>query len=110
MAVLVSKVTGWKADTRTPKYEVCVQLNNMSLTVGIPLSHKPLSQRSYVRHSGLRNTVAWIMNSLLDIRPGNLVLDPMCGAGTLLIEGAQMCKVGKCIAQGTVLLKHLSKT
>ncbi|KAH3846014.1 hypothetical protein DPMN_088310 [Dreissena polymorpha] len=94
MAVLISRLLGWRADPRNPQFEVNIHLNDSSLTVGMPLTEKPLSQRSYIKHCGLRTTVAWIMADLLAIEPEDRVLDPMCGAGTILIEAAVNWKCG----------------
>lgn len=93
MAVLISKLTGWKTDTRHPNIEISIHMNDNTLSVGVPLTQQPLSKRAYLKHCGLRSTVAWIMCDLLNIQPGHRVLDPMCGMGTLLIEGFQQCKV-----------------
>jgi 23S rRNA G2445 N2-methylase RlmL len=48
-----------------------------------------MRHRTYKREhlpASLRPTVAAAMVSLLDVRPRQLLLDPMCGAGTLLAE------------------------
>ncbi|XP_052769540.1 THUMP domain-containing protein 2-like [Mya arenaria] len=91
MAVLISKTVGWKTNLHNPKYEVNIHMNDQYLTVGIPLTDKPLSQRVYIRHCGLRCTVAWIMVRLCGLAGGEVVMDPMCGAATILVEGA-MCQ------------------
>uniref|UniRef100_A0A3B3E1G0 THUMP domain containing 2 n=1 Tax=Oryzias melastigma TaxID=30732 RepID=A0A3B3E1G0_ORYME len=52
---------------------------------GLILLLLPLANRSYIKTTGLRSTVAWAMASL----PGFCVVDPMCGVGTILIEAAQ---------------------
>ncbi|XP_072293568.1 THUMP domain-containing protein 2 isoform X3 [Eucyclogobius newberryi] len=58
-------------------------------TQGIPLTKFPLANRDYVQSTGLRSTVAWAMASLAQIQPESLVVDPMCGVGTILIEAAK---------------------
>lgn len=35
---------------------------------------------------GLKSAESWAMAKTLDIKPGHLVLDPMCGSGALLLE------------------------
>ncbi|XP_060562170.1 uncharacterized protein LOC132721817 [Ruditapes philippinarum] len=92
MGVLISKRLGWKIDLRHPKYEINIHLGDETITVGVPLTNIPLSKRSYIKHCGLRTPIAWIMARLLDIGPSNVVLDPMCGSATILIEALHVCK------------------
>ncbi|KAL9868240.1 U6 snRNA (guanine-N(2))-methyltransferase THUMPD2 isoform 2-T2 [Geothlypis trichas] len=80
---------GWRADLRDPDLEIFVHLNDIHSVVGIPLFRLPLANREYIRTAGLRSTVAWAMASLAEIRAGALVLDPMCGLGTILLEAAK---------------------
>ncbi|XP_042531456.1 THUMP domain-containing protein 2 isoform X1 [Dipodomys spectabilis] len=49
----------------------------------------PLASRTYIQMAGLRSTIAWAMASLAEIKAGALVLDPMCGLGTILLEAAK---------------------
>ncbi|XP_064601521.1 uncharacterized protein LOC135467659 [Liolophura sinensis] len=88
----LSSLMGWQIDLRHPDMEVSVHLNDDNFTVGIPMVREPLSRRPYIRHHGLRSTVAWIMCSLADIQPGSLILDPLCGKATILIEGSRNWK------------------
>ncbi|XP_064562879.1 THUMP domain-containing protein 2 isoform X1 [Zonotrichia leucophrys gambelii] len=83
------KQCGWRADLRDPDLEIFVHLNDIHSVVGIPLFRLPLANREYIRTAGLRSTVAWAMASLAEIRVGALVLDPMCGLGTILLEAAK---------------------
>ncbi|XP_039567185.1 THUMP domain-containing protein 2 isoform X3 [Passer montanus] len=83
------KQCGWRTDLRDPDLEIFVHLNDIHSVVGIPLFKLPLANREYIRTAGLRSTVAWAMASLAEIRAGALVLDPMCGLGTILLEAAK---------------------
>ncbi|KAF7655029.1 hypothetical protein LDENG_00061740 [Lucifuga dentata] len=85
----LSRLLGWKADLKNPQLEVNVSLSDDRYLMGIPLTRFPLAKRSYMSATGLRSTVAWALASLAHIQPGFCVLDPMCGAGTILIEAAQ---------------------
>ncbi|KAJ8248555.1 hypothetical protein GJAV_G00243250 [Gymnothorax javanicus] len=85
----VSKQLGWRVDLRDPDLEVSVHLNDDHCVIGLPLLRSPLASRSDVRTTGLRSTVAWVMASLAEIKPGCCVLDPMCGVGTILLEAAK---------------------
>uniref|UniRef100_A0A3Q3MY95 THUMP domain containing 2 n=1 Tax=Mastacembelus armatus TaxID=205130 RepID=A0A3Q3MY95_9TELE len=96
IGVGVSRLMGWKADLKNPQLEVnffflllCLLYNITSLVS----SRLPLANRSYIKTTGLRPTVAWAISSLAQIQPGFCVVDPMCGVGTILIEAAQEHKV-----------------
>lgn len=86
---LISHASGWIPDLRKPDLEVYVQLNRDGLVVGLSACRAPLSARPYLKHIGLRTTVASVIASLAGIQPGMLILDPMCGEATILIEAAK---------------------
>ncbi|KAM9804285.1 THUMP domain-containing protein 2 [Neosynchiropus ocellatus] len=85
----LSRALDWKVDLKKPQLEVSAYLSDDLCLLGFPLTRLPLASRSYIRTTGLRSTVAWAMGSLAAIQPGCLVVDPMCGVGTVLIEAAQ---------------------
>ncbi|XP_044070884.1 THUMP domain-containing protein 2 isoform X2 [Siniperca chuatsi] len=89
IGVGLSRLLGWKADLKNPQLEVNVYLSDDHCLLGIPLTRLPLANRSYIKTTGLRSTVAWAMASLAQIQPGFCVVDSMCGVGTILIEAAQ---------------------
>ncbi|XP_062928991.1 THUMP domain-containing protein 2 isoform X2 [Mobula hypostoma] len=69
--------------------QIYIHFNDNHCVVGIPILRLPLASRDYIKSTGLRSTVAWAMASLSDIQVGSLVLDPMCGLGTILLEAAK---------------------
>ncbi|TRY94089.1 hypothetical protein DNTS_027318 [Danionella cerebrum] len=73
---------------RSYSSQVNVYINDDHCVVGFPLLKNPLACRSYMKHNGLRSTVAWAMSSLCPKQDG-VVLDPMCGVGAVLLEAAQ---------------------
>ncbi|NXI01598.1 THUM2 protein, partial [Pachycephala philippinensis] len=89
IGIALVKLCGWRADLRDPDIEIFVHLNDIHSVVGIPLFRLPLANREYIKTAGLRSTVAWAMASLAEINAGALVLDPMCGLGTILLEAAK---------------------
>ncbi|NXT71792.1 THUM2 protein, partial [Chaetops frenatus] len=89
IGIALVKQCGWRADLRDPDLEIFVHLNDIYSVVGIPLFRLPLANREYIKTAGLRSTVAWAMASLAEISAGALVLDPMCGLGTILLEAAK---------------------
>ncbi|KAM4867051.1 U6 snRNA (guanine-N(2))-methyltransferase THUMPD2 [Thomomys bottae] len=89
IGIALMKQFGWKADLRTPNVEIFIHLSDMYSVLGIPLFRVPLASRDYIQMTGLRSTIAWAMASLAEIKAGTLVLDPMCGLGTILLEAAK---------------------
>ncbi|XP_028983152.1 THUMP domain-containing protein 2 [Betta splendens] len=89
MGVGLGRLLGWEVDLKNPQLEINVYLTDDHCLLGIPLTKMPLANRSYIKTTGLRSTVAWAMTSLAQIQPGFCVVDPMCGTGTILIEAAQ---------------------
>lgn len=82
---------------RYPKCRVNVHLERDIATVSIDLSGESLHQRGYRRGTGeapLKENVAAAMlyraNWPAIAKQGGALLDPMCGSGTLLIEGVFM--------------------
>ncbi|XP_036026890.1 THUMP domain-containing protein 2 isoform X2 [Onychomys torridus] len=69
--------------------KIFVHLSDAYSVVGIPLFRVPLASRTYIQTAGLRSTIAWAMASVAEIKAGALVLDPMCGLGTTLVEAAE---------------------
>ncbi|XP_026999517.2 THUMP domain-containing protein 2 isoform X1 [Tachysurus fulvidraco] len=89
IGMAINRQLGWKADLRDPTVEVNVYLSDDHCVVGIPLLRQPLASRTYLKHTGLRSTIAWAMASLCNLQEASIVLDPMCGVGTILLEAAQ---------------------
>ncbi|XP_067841170.1 THUMP domain-containing protein 2 isoform X2 [Heptranchias perlo] len=89
IGIALVREMGWKAELRNPMLEVYVHLSDIHYVVGIPIVRLPLASRNYIKSAGLRSTVAWAMAYLADITAGSLVLDPMCGLGTILLEAAK---------------------
>ncbi|MEU4833207.1 methyltransferase domain-containing protein [Streptosporangium sp. NPDC023615] len=72
--------TGWR-----------LTLDGTRATLMLRITDRPLHRRAYKRRSlagTLHPPVAAAMARMADLRPGLTVLDPCCGAGTLLIEAA----------------------
>ncbi|WP_328430031.1 methyltransferase domain-containing protein [Streptomyces sp. NBC_00443] len=66
-------------------------LDGTRATLMLRLDDRPLHRRAYKQRTvpgTVHPPLAAGMARLADIRPGHVVLDPCCGAGTLLIEAA----------------------
>ncbi|MGC4941693.1 TRM11 family SAM-dependent methyltransferase [Kribbella sp. DT2] len=85
-----SRRTGTPPEHRT---DWRVVLDGESVHVGIRPFPAPLHRRDWRRHTvpgSLHPPVAAAMAHLAGIEPGQVVLDPFCGAGTILIEAQQL--------------------
>jgi 23S rRNA G2445 N2-methylase RlmL len=82
---------GWRVDLEHYDLEVRVEVRDDRGRIGIRLSPEALHHRSRLVHmrASLNPTVAAAMARLSEPTPGEVVLDPMCGAGTLLTERHQ---------------------
>jgi len=92
MASALSASRGWKAQVRAPDLEVRVLLGDSDLLVDVPLlvqAAVPIGGGELVS-SGLAAPVAWALARSAELRPGDRVLDPMCGKAVILIE-ASLC-------------------
>lgn len=81
----------WRAVAEDAGLEFWVTLLDREVLYGLRLSDRTMRHRTYkVRHlpASLRPTVAYSMALLSSPQPGDVVLDPLCGAGTILIERA----------------------
>ena len=76
-------------DLQDPHLEVFLHLNDNFLTVGLQVTKRPLSDRVYLRHIAVRSTVCCALCLAVDLKKEDILLDPMCGAATILIEAVK---------------------
>tara|TARA_R110002049_G_scaffold95310_2_gene234069 strand:- start:698 stop:2935 length:2238 start_codon:yes stop_codon:yes gene_type:complete len=84
-------------DIKTPHLRVYAHLHRMNLTIGLDLSGESLHRRGYRRdvgHAPLKENLAAALLVRAGwperLKAGEPLIDPLCGAGTLLIEAAMM--------------------
>ncbi|HDZ47170.1 hypothetical protein LCGC14_0028390 [marine sediment metagenome] len=84
-------------DTKTPHLRIYAHLHRMNLTIGVDLSGESLHRRGYRRdvgHAPLKENLAAALLVRAGwperLKAGEPLIDPLCGAGTLLIEAAMM--------------------
>jgi tRNA (guanine6-N2)-methyltransferase len=92
---LESRGVRLKVDLDNPDVEVYVELNVDKLIVGLSLTRSSLHNRKYklfAHPAGLKPTIAFALLKIADWVPGQPILDPMCGGGTIVIEAALASK------------------
>jgi len=80
---------GWQRVDTNAWLEVWLTVRSKTAVCGVRLSDRTMRHRTYKEdhvQASLRPTVAAAMVRLAGIGPGMVVLDPMCGAGTIIAE------------------------
>jgi 23S rRNA G2445 N2-methylase RlmL len=79
----------WKPAEENAAVEFWLSIVGQTAVCGLRLSDRTMRHRTWKlehRPASLRPTVAAALVRLAEVRPGHVVLDPMCGAGTILAE------------------------
>ena len=79
----------WREADENAAVEVWLTIDSKTAVCGLRLSDRTMRHRTYKlehRPASLRPTIAAAMVRLAEFRPRQIVLDPMCGAGTILAE------------------------
>jgi 23S rRNA G2445 N2-methylase RlmL len=79
----------WRHAEESASVEFWLSIDGKTAVCGLRLSDRTMRHRTYKiehRPASLRPTVAAAMVQLVEARPHEVVLDPMCGAGTILAE------------------------
>jgi putative N6-adenine-specific DNA methylase len=82
-------------DTHRPDVRIDAFLDEKNLTLYLDTSGEPLFKRGFRKAGGqapLRENLASGILSLSGWTPHQILLDPMCGSGTILIEAAQITR------------------
>lgn len=92
----------WKHAEENASVEIWLTIHGATALCGMRLSDRTMRHRTYkYEHlpASIRPTVAAAIARLADLKPGQTVLDPMCGAGTLLAE-AHLATKGRKTSEG----------
>jgi tRNA (guanine6-N2)-methyltransferase len=79
----------WRFAEENAAVEIWLTIHGATAVCGLRLSDRTMRHRSYKREhlpASLRPTVAAALVSLVNLKPRQMLLDPMCGAGTILAE------------------------
>jgi len=83
----------WKPAEQNASVEVWLTIDQATAVCGLRLSDASMRHRTYKQEhqpASLRPTIAAAMVRLARAGPGQLLVDPMCGAGTILAEQLAM--------------------
>jgi 23S rRNA G2445 N2-methylase RlmL len=79
----------WPVDLHKHTLEVYIHVREDEMIVGIALTDELLSWRYNDAGKGLlKSSIAYCMCRLADLKPGAIMMDPMCGNGVVLLEAA----------------------
>lgn len=82
-------------DTRDPDIRVVAHLAKQHLSLSLDVCGQPLFQRGYraePTEAPLKETLAAAILRIAGYKGAEPLLDPMCGSGTILLEGALIAK------------------
>ena len=87
----IQDCTQWKVDLTNYNLEILITLGVDFVLVCLSLTHASLHRRNIVDYgyTTLRASIAYNMLRMCDIQSGDIVIDPMCGSGSIPIEAAQ---------------------
>jgi tRNA (guanine6-N2)-methyltransferase len=102
---------GWPVDLTAYDLDVRIEVSGRQGLVGLRLSETALHRRSRIVHTraSLNPTVAAAMVLLSKPAGGETVIDPMCGAGTLIVE-REACLSGARLLAGDLFAEKLAMT
>lgn len=89
---------GWQPTNENAWLEIWLTIRSQTAVCGVRLSDRTMRHRTYkLDHvtASLRPTLAAAMVRLAGIGPGMTILDPMCGAGTILAEAISVARERK---------------
>ena len=84
---------GWQFSNENAWLEIWLTIHGKTAVCGIRLTDRTMRHRTYKHEhiaASLRPTVAGSMARLAGIGPGMTIVDPMCGAGTILAEVSEI--------------------
>ncbi len=82
-----------KVDLKGYEIEIIVDVIGKRCWIGVSLTRDSLHkrfERPFQHTAAIKPPLAYAMLRLADLRPGHVLLDPMCGGGTIPIEAAQI--------------------
>ncbi|CAK9099342.1 unnamed protein product [Durusdinium trenchii] len=91
LATQLEETFGWTPEVVRSEAEMELQVvlgEDGRILVEIPLLVQTRGLSGGLPFPGMKQVEAWVLAKALQLQPGEVVLDPMCGKGTLLCEAA----------------------
>ncbi|EGT53374.1 hypothetical protein CAEBREN_03166 [Caenorhabditis brenneri] len=87
---VINNCFGWKCSVKDFDIEVVLRIEKDFMTVMMALNKESLFKRNICSYgpTTMRSTICHCMLQLANIKPGEIVVDAMCGGGSIPIEGA----------------------
>ncbi|XGW28148.1 hypothetical protein V3C99_008169 [Haemonchus contortus] len=87
---IINRIFGWRPDMENFDMEVLLRLKDETMLVMVSLNRESLFKRNVCSFgpTTMRSTMCYCLVALAQPRPGDVVLDPMCGGGSIPLEGA----------------------
>lgn len=106
----IQKRYGWRVDLEHFDLEVRVFVTDNEVLMGISLTREGLQRRDHrvYGRASLKPPIAFALVWLAGLKPGVILVDPMCGTGTILIEASQENKEVFCLG-GDLSFSELRK-
>ncbi|KAF6022950.1 THUMPD3 [Bugula neritina] len=91
---------GWNVNLKDFDLEVVIRITDNEVTFGIALTKVSLYHRNVSEFSRttLKANICAGLLRLADIQPNEIVVDPMCGSGNVIVEGALTHPHSFCLA------------
>lgn len=86
----------WRHVDEDAALEIWLTIHGATAVCGVRLSDRTMRHRTYKEEhlpASLRPTMAAALVRLAEVKPGHTVLDPMCGAGTILAEAVTFARM-----------------
>ncbi|CAE7390522.1 THUMPD2 [Symbiodinium natans] len=91
LAVQLEERYGWHPQVQRGRADMEVHVllaHDGQVGIEVPLLVQRRGLAGGLPQPGMKQVEAWAIGQTLNLRPGDVVLDPMCGKGTLLLEAA----------------------
>ncbi|KIH47402.1 THUMP domain protein, partial [Ancylostoma duodenale] len=86
----INNIFGWRPDMKNFDMEVVLNIRNDSMSVMVALNKESLFKRNVCAFgpTTMRSTMCYCMTALARPSSGDVIIDPMCGGGSIPLEAA----------------------
>ncbi|CAD6191910.1 unnamed protein product [Caenorhabditis auriculariae] len=86
----INNTFGWRPDMKNYDIELVLRINGDTLSLMVALNNESLFKRNVCAYgpTTMRSTICYCMVALAKTKPDDIVLDPLCGGGSIPLEGS----------------------